>query len=104
MITELLQRLKETSAPPAGRRRTRGQSMVEFALILPVLLLFIFAIIEFARIFYSWFIITNAVRTGERYAVSGSYMEKYCQEADAVVGLPAGPPAGPRSPGPGTVR
>ncbi len=86
MITEILQRLKESNASTAGKRRTLGQSMVEFALVLPVLLLFIFGIIEFARIFYSWLIITNAVRTGERYAVTGEYIELYCIEADAVVG------------------
>jgi hypothetical protein len=80
MITELLTG-KKSNAPEtrkAGKRRTRGQGLVEFALVLPVLLLLIFGIIEFARIFYSWLIITNAVRTGERYAVTGSYMDKYC--------------------------
>ncbi|MGB7539762.1 MAG: TadE/TadG family type IV pilus assembly protein [Anaerolineales bacterium] len=86
MITELLSQLKAGSTPPAGRRRTLGQSMVEFALILPVLLLMIFGIIEFARIFYSWLIVTNAVRTGERYAVTGEYMDKYCDDANSLVG------------------
>ncbi|MFN2298137.1 MAG: TadE/TadG family type IV pilus assembly protein, partial [Anaerolineales bacterium] len=80
MITELFQSRKnpEHAAPRAGRRRTRGQTMVEFALVLPALLLLIFGIIEFARIFYSWLIVTNAARTGERYAVTGSYMEDHC--------------------------
>jgi len=80
MITELFLGTKTNSIDTrrAGKRRTRGQGLVEFALILPVLLLFIFGIIEFARIFYSWLIITNAVRTGERYAVTGEYMDKYC--------------------------
>ncbi len=47
MITELFSRRKE-NAPPAprtGRRKTRGQTMAEFALVLPVLLLLIFGII-----------------------------------------------------------
>ncbi|HEY5119026.1 MAG TPA: TadE/TadG family type IV pilus assembly protein, partial [Anaerolineales bacterium] len=83
MITELFLGKKTNSitARRAGKHRTRGQGLVEFALILPVLLLFIFGIIEFARIFYSWLIITNAVRTGERYAVTGEYMDKYCTAA-----------------------
>jgi hypothetical protein len=86
MFTELF--LGKKNAPPAGRagkRRTRGQGLVEFALVLPVLLLMIFGIIEFARIFYSWLIVTNAVRTGERYAVTGEYMPKYCEGAYGVV-------------------
>jgi hypothetical protein len=87
MITELITRLKaDRTVPPASRRRTRGQSLVEFALILPILLLMMFGIIEFARIFYSWLIVTNAVRTGERYAVTGEYMDKYCDDANMIVG------------------
>ncbi len=80
MITELFLGRKATpaDAQKSRRRRTRGQGLVEFALVLPVLLLLIFGIIEFARIFYSWLIITNAVRTGERYAVTGQYMDKRC--------------------------
>jgi hypothetical protein len=83
MITELILSMR-TPVPGggrAGKRRTPGQTMAEFALVLPALLLLIFGIIEFARIFYSWLIITNAVRTGERYAVTGDYMDKYCTMA-----------------------
>ena len=88
MITELFLGKKTNSiaARRAGKRRTRGQGLVEFALVLPVLLLFIFGIIEFARIFYSWLIVTNAVRTGERYAVTGEYMDIYCDAAADAMG------------------
>lgn len=46
------------------RRRTRGQSLVELALILPVLMLLVAATIDLGRIFYSQITITNAAREG----------------------------------------
>lgn len=36
-----------------GRRRTRGQSLVEFALVLPLFLLILFGIVDLARYVYS---------------------------------------------------
>lgn len=49
-----------------------GQSTVELALILPFLLLVLFAIMEFGRIFSSYLIITNAAREGARQASIGA--------------------------------
>lgn len=51
----------------------RGQTLVEFALTLPILLLLMFGIIEFGRIFQAWVTIQNAARTAIRYAVTGQY-------------------------------
>lgn len=45
----------------------RGQSVVEFALILPILLLVLFGIIEFSLVVYNQAMITNASREGARY-------------------------------------
>lgn len=50
-------------------RRRRGQGLVEFALILPVLLLILIGTIEFARIFFIYISITNAAREGARYGM-----------------------------------
>ncbi len=50
---------------------TKGQSMVETALILPIILLILFGIIEFGRIFNAYIIIGNASREGARHAVVG---------------------------------
>jgi Flp pilus assembly protein TadG len=47
-----------------------GASAIEFALILPVLLLFLFGIIEFSVLFYNKAIITNASREGARYGIT----------------------------------
>lgn len=49
---------------PIKRRSRRGQTMAEFALTLPVVLLLIFGIIEFARIFQAWITLQNAARVG----------------------------------------
>jgi Flp pilus assembly protein TadG len=58
----------------AGPRR--GQTLVEFALTLPILLMLLFGIIEFGRIFQAWVTIQNAARTAVRYAVTGQYDDK----------------------------
>ena len=61
------------------RRRSRAQGLVEFALILPVLLILIFVIIELARVLAAWLSIENGARFGVRYAVTGEWNEdKYC--------------------------
>src|SRR4051794_5621235 len=54
-------------------RRRQGQTLVEFALTLPILLLLMFGIIEFGRIFQAWVTIQNAARAAARYAVTGKY-------------------------------
>ena len=51
------------------RRRSSGQSLVEFSLILPILLLLLFGVIEFARFLFSYESLNNAVREGSRYAI-----------------------------------
>ncbi len=47
-------------------RNNRGQTLVELALILPILLLLIFGIIEFGRIFNAHLTLTHASREGAR--------------------------------------
>ncbi|MGQ0602637.1 MAG: TadE/TadG family type IV pilus assembly protein, partial [Anaerolineales bacterium] len=64
-------------------KRSLGQGLVEFALVLPVLLLLIFGIIEFARLFAAWLAIQNAARFGVRYAVTGRFDPQYCDEGMA---------------------
>src|SRR3990172_1991337 len=61
-----------------GPRRFRGQGMVEFALILPVMLLVIFVVIELARLLHAYLAIENGARFGVRYAVTGEYNTAYC--------------------------
>jgi Flp pilus assembly protein TadG len=46
----------------------RGQELLEFALIVPILFMFIFGVIDLARLFHAYGAITNAAREGARYA------------------------------------
>jgi Flp pilus assembly protein TadG len=69
-------RLKSSTPRPTGRtrllrrrHRTRGQSMVEFTLILPVLMLMIFGIYQFGQTYSDYIQVTNAARTGGRKAL-----------------------------------
>ena len=48
----------------ARRRRTRGQSLVEFAMILPVFALLFAATLDLGRLFYAQITLTNAAREG----------------------------------------
>jgi Flp pilus assembly protein TadG len=47
----------------------RGASAVEFAIILPLLVIFLFGMIEFSIIFYDKAMITNASREGARKGI-----------------------------------
>ena len=60
------------------RLRWRGQGLVEFALILPLMLLVLFTIIELARLLHAWVAVENGARFGVRYAVTGEFDELYC--------------------------
>src|SRR5262245_42779337 len=46
------------------RQRTLGQSFVEFALVLPVFLLFLAAALDLGRVFYANITLNNAAREG----------------------------------------
>jgi Flp pilus assembly protein TadG len=49
--------------------REKGTSAVEFAMILPLLLLLLFAMIEFGFVLYDKAVITNASREGARTGI-----------------------------------
>jgi Flp pilus assembly protein TadG len=60
----------------AYRRKTqseseRGQSLVEFALALPILVLLLFAVIQFGIVFNNYVTLTDATRAGARKAAVG---------------------------------
>lgn len=57
---------------PLSPRRRRGAATVEFAVVVPVLLLFILGIIEIGRLVMVAQVNTNAAREAARYAAQGS--------------------------------
>jgi TadE-like protein len=73
-----------------GRRLgARGQTLVEFTLILPVALLMTVGIIDVARLFAADISLTNGVREAALYAGSGAYV-KWCSGDAADVPCPTG--------------
>ena len=56
---------------PGARDRDRGATAVEFALLLPLLLLLVFGIIDFGRALNAQITLTQAARTGARLAALG---------------------------------
>ena len=59
MLKRLIKRMRKSEA---------GQSMVEMALVLPILLLLVGGIMDFGWLFYNQLALTNAAREGARYA------------------------------------
>jgi Flp pilus assembly protein TadG len=54
------------------RRRSRGQALAEFALIVPIFLLFVFAIIDFGRYVYTANTLSNSAREAARVGSVGA--------------------------------
>jgi hypothetical protein len=51
------------------RRGPRGQSFVEFAVVAPVLLLFLLGIADFGRVFFIAIALNNAARAGTQFGI-----------------------------------
>jgi Flp pilus assembly protein TadG len=70
-----------------ARRRTRGQSLVELALITPVLALLFLATIDLGRLFYSQITVTNSAREGalEAAASPTSFLAGTCDTDNSRV-------------------
>ena len=90
---EVRHRSRETSGH--GQANTaRGQSVVEFALILPVLLLLLLAAIDLGRVYQGWVVLNNAARVGANYAAShadasfdlSSYQQLVSDARDEAIG------------------
>jgi Flp pilus assembly protein TadG len=54
---------------PSGRRRSRGQGLVEFALVFPILIILLIAVFDMGRLVFAYNDITNAARSGARVAI-----------------------------------
>ena len=85
-----------------GIHSQKGAAMVEFAIVLPVLLLIVFGIIEFSLALYNKAVITNASREGARMGIvyaepaitTGEItttVENYCQDFLVSFGAAAAP-------------
>jgi Flp pilus assembly protein TadG len=75
-------------------RNQRGQSVVEFALVLPALMLILLAIVQFGMVFKQYITLTDAVREGARKAAVARQRtdnrENYVRNAVVVAGSDLG--------------
>lgn len=59
------------SIPSQARRARHGQSLVEFAMVVPLFFLLVFGITDFGRLFYIHETLQHALREAGRFAVTG---------------------------------
>ena len=74
-VSDMKQRMSAPTPHVVRRirsREERGQTLVEFALVLPLLGLLIFGIIQFGIIFNNYVTLTDAARAGARRAARAS--------------------------------
>jgi Flp pilus assembly protein TadG len=55
-------------------KRENGQTMVEFALVLPILLMLLLGVIQFGIAFNNYLAVTDAVRAGARQGAVARYL------------------------------
>ena len=72
------------------RSNERGQSLVETALVLPILLLILMGIFDFGRAVFAFNAVSNAAREAARVAiVNQNTTEVVAEGKRAAIGLPA---------------
>ena len=71
-----------------ARRRDEGAAAVEFALVLPILVVLLFGIIEFGLVFDAQLTITHAAREGARVAsVGGNVGSAVAAQTSGLTGV-----------------
>src|ERR1051326_8769318 len=83
---------KEPRGKSRSKRRrggTRGQGLLELAMMLPLLLLILIGIIDLGRVFFAYTAISNAAYEAARQAARGSYLYTPCVLNTAGTGCDA---------------
>jgi PKD repeat protein len=68
----MLSRPSERPLKPGRRGRISGQGLVEFALVLPVLLLLMMVALDFGRVYLGWVNLQNMARIAANYAANNA--------------------------------
>jgi Flp pilus assembly protein TadG len=66
-------------------RRAAGQSLVEFAIVLPIFLLLLFGLIDIGRFVYSVNALSEAAREGTRFGSVGAWTQSCAGPREACV-------------------
>jgi len=78
-------------SPSERRQREKGQATVEFALVVVLLLLVLFGLVDFSRLFFAYATMSNGVREGARYGIVNPDDETgIIQQAEAMMVLVGG--------------
>jgi Flp pilus assembly protein TadG len=56
-------------------KNQQGQSMTEFALVLPILVILLFGVIQFGIVFNNYIAVTDAARAGARKGAVGRHLQ-----------------------------
>jgi Flp pilus assembly protein TadG len=68
-------------------RNSRGATMVEAAIMTPLLLLLTFSIVDFACLFYVYLALENGVSQATRYAVTGNIVAGETREQSIKIAM-----------------
>ena len=74
----------ETTLTPRRMSASSGASLVEFALLLPLILLLVVNVVNFGSFLYTWIAISNAARAGAQYMVLSSASVGFPRDAAAA--------------------
>ncbi len=71
---EAINDVPSAPATSRARRAVRGQSLLEMALVLPMFLMLICAVVDFSHVFYVEMTLQNALREAGRFATTGNHL------------------------------
>lgn len=83
--TRLWRHCRHRLCPAGGQER--GAALVEFAMVLPLLVVLLFSIADFGRAFQTWITVTNAAREGARLGATGATSANICSRVTATAGI-----------------
>jgi hypothetical protein len=84
---DIIGRLRLLKSSRLARDRTRGQSLVEMALLMPVLLLMLLGVLEVGWALRGYLVLANANREATRFAARGRYLD-FNQTTPETIGYP----------------
>jgi Flp pilus assembly protein TadG len=67
------------------KKNQKGASAVEFAILLPVLVMILFGMFQFGIAYNNWIALTHAAREGARLAAVGQYTEQSVRDSSPSV-------------------